>query len=786
MGQTGSSGTAPALEDRYYIGKVVLGSGSFGTVFGGVDKQTHEQVAVKRLDKSTLPQRKVTREDIKREITMMQASVHENITKLYDKFEDDKYIYLALELCDRGDLGDKVKERALQATEPEVAEYMRQMCSAIACMHARGRQICHRDIKPDNFMLQAIPDKPGQFAIKLSDFGLAIYVHEGELLTSKCGTPAFMAPEQMNLSEQGSKKSNGYSFPVDLWAVGVSMYMMMLGGKHPFLTPDGNNVDKPALMAARMDFTDPSQTSWGPSWFTGSNLRFSDQARTFCRLLVCTDPKQRITAEVALQNPWFQQQCGRNGAQGVRPPAAARQQEAALELDKTMLGPSARRDSNRSASPSVPSRGIREGEREDAKAMSRQSGPGETTDPKESQAALEQAAKVQELIQEENRTLRLRVEEERKKREEEKKLQQQRMEMQERLLHRQKQKELEEQKAQLEAQKAAELAAATAATAATAAASSSRSYPSKEANGTPAFSRSQTRHMENQAAQGGNMSGAGVLTKDMKCRYESDSYGMIEAVVLCYNDFNGTYDLSVRKHAAVDKIAPPKGLSPAEAWPPGLQVSYLSAQAQKWYPTKILSYNEGDSTYNLVCREHADVDRIRAWLDRPPDRPGENDSEPPRRSGAAMATQEKHFQDSPSMRRTSTGGEDDGRRVQTGGPGGVMGTSPASSVRSVSKGDFCMTEQHGLVEIQDVDWRRGEKTYVVKARGQKLVTVTVDVLRAPGDKARMAWPVGTQVSYQSTSVNKWVEAHVVSFNEANGKYNLDVRPEAAPERIRPR
>mmetsp|Transcript_63200 Transcript_63200/g.138388 ORF Transcript_63200/g.138388 Transcript_63200/m.138388 type:complete len:124 (+) Transcript_63200:1853-2224(+) len=62
-----------------------------------------------------------------------------------------------------------------------------------------------------------------------------------------------------------------------------------------------------------------------------------------------------------------------------------------------------------------------------------------------------------------------------------------------------------------------------------------------------------------------------------------------------------------------------------------------------------------------------------------------------------------------------------------------------------------------------------------------------ELLRAPKDNKEMAWPKGTQVMYHSvTGGGRWIEAHIEQFNPHNGTYNLDVRPEADADKVRPR
>mmetsp|Transcript_21256 Transcript_21256/g.49295 ORF Transcript_21256/g.49295 Transcript_21256/m.49295 type:complete len:679 (+) Transcript_21256:112-2148(+) len=302
MGQTTSSGS---VHDKYFIQKVKLGQGSFGTVWRAKDRQQGHTVAIKQLERASMPKRGVRREDIEREVTMMKACSHENLTKLHDFYEDSQSLYLCLEYCDGGDFGDKVKERGMALQEHEAADWMRQICSAINALHAKS--ICHRDIKPDNFMVAGD-------TLKLSDFGLALFLPNGKLLTDKCGTPAFMAPEQHGLP----KNSRGYSFPVDMWAAGVSMYMLMFGGRHPFLTSDGKLNDD-VLMQGTLDFRE-NQGNWFGFGAQGP-LRFSEKARSLCQSLVTPKTEKRLTAANAIRVQWLQQQGG--------PPRRAPTQELA-------------------------------------------------------------------------------------------------------------------------------------------------------------------------------------------------------------------------------------------------------------------------------------------------------------------------------------------------------------------------------------------------------------------------------------------------------------------------
>lgn len=301
MGQGSTSGNGSArLEDAYHIQKVKLGQGSFGTVWRAIHKRSNEVVAVKQLDKSKFAVRGVHEADVEREIKMMQHCAHENLLRLYETFADHRNIYMALEYCDGGDLSDKIKERGLSMQEQEAAEWMRQICSAVAALHSKA--ICHRDVKPDNYLVAGN-------TLKLSDFGLAVMAQPGKLLTEKGGTPAFMSPEQHHMQH-----SKGYWLPVDVWAMGVSMYMLMFGGQHPFMN------DRGALLLGNLtrgvlDFSCSSAGGGtGGSGFFGFGAapapvaqRFSQEARSLCQQMVDPNPRQRIKASATLRNPWLTQ-----------------------------------------------------------------------------------------------------------------------------------------------------------------------------------------------------------------------------------------------------------------------------------------------------------------------------------------------------------------------------------------------------------------------------------------------------------------------------------------------
>lgn len=538
------------VEDRYYLQKVKLGQGSFGVVWRAVDRESQEVVAVKQMDKKELPRKGIRPADIEREITVMKSCRHENITLLLETFDSPDAIFIALEYCDGGDFGDKVKERASSLQESEAAEWVRQIMSAIGALHDQG--IIHRDIKPDNFMVS-------QDRVKLADFGLARFMRRGssgssEKITEKCGTPAFMAPEIHGLPG----RSRGYGLSVDVWAGGITMYMLLAGGRHPFINSAGR-LDERKMAEGHLDFSDPKGGFFG----FGGSCRFSEAAQNLCRQLVNAREPQRISAAQALKVPWLRPG---QAAPAVAPrkasegrPVEARCDSQPQDLEK--------RDSffgwglpfNTGAAAGVVSAPVH--------AVARALSTAAEVDPGQEALRLHEqhAALASELEDERCRAQAA-----------------QSREQALRLL-------VEQQASVLPAAPAAE---------------DSPYSPGKLARGTVPTTMVLGKSF-------------GRLTAGTKCRYTSTSYGKpFNAVVQAFHEEDATYSLDCRKHADLERITPRGDVTAAEAWPPGTSVLYQSSTEKSWVRAEVRSFNESrggaaPGTYNLDVRSNAEVDRIR-------------------------------------------------------------------------------------------------------------------------------------------------------------------------------
>ncbi|UNI22573.1 Non-specific serine/threonine protein kinase [Purpureocillium takamizusanense] len=196
----------------------VVGRGAFGKVRIVERKDTNLSFALKYIRKDEVVKSESVR-NIIRERRMLEHVNHPFICNLRYSFQDIEYMYLVVDLMSGGDLRFHISRKTF--TEEAVRFWIAELGCALRYIHGQG--IIHRDVKPDNVLL----DADGH--VHLTDFNVASDIIPGRILTSKSGTLAYLAPEVYS--------GKGYDVRADWWSLGVLFYECIYN-KRPF---DGNS-----------------------------------------------------------------------------------------------------------------------------------------------------------------------------------------------------------------------------------------------------------------------------------------------------------------------------------------------------------------------------------------------------------------------------------------------------------------------------------------------------------------------------------------------------------------
>ncbi|KAK4257148.1 hypothetical protein QN277_006772 [Acacia crassicarpa] len=264
------------ISDKYVLGRE-LGRGEFGITYLCTDRETKEALACKSISKRKL-RTAVDIDDVRREVAIMSTLPdHPNIVKLKATYEDNENVHLVMELCEGGELFDRIVARG-HYSERAAANVARTIAEVVRMCHANG--VMHRDLKPENFLFA---NKKENSALKAIDFGLSIFFKPGEKFSEIVGSPYYMAPEVLK---------RNYGPEVDVWSAGVILYILLCGVP-PFWAESEQGVAL-AILRGVIDF---KREPWP---------QISDSAKSLVRQMLEPDPKKRLTAEQVLEHPWLQ------------------------------------------------------------------------------------------------------------------------------------------------------------------------------------------------------------------------------------------------------------------------------------------------------------------------------------------------------------------------------------------------------------------------------------------------------------------------------------------------
>eukprot|EP01132_Coremiostelium_polycephalum_P005186 gene5186-6454_t len=271
-----------------------LGRGVFSVVYEGIQKATATKVAIKDVDLSKYSNEKFQLQ-LNREIEILKRTDHPSIIKIFDIFfTENKHLYFILELANGGELYDKIGYNMPLLNEEEAKYIFKQLLSGVSYLHSLG--IAHRDLKPENILF--VDDPEGDpLRIKISDFGLARFINEGELAKTLCGTPLYVAPEVIaSRTKHKEMCIEGYGKTCDAWSLGAILYII-LSGTPPFEDDTDQIQSTPKLFEQIVsgNYSFPPET-----WSS-----ISKAAADLVQKLLTVDPNKRYTVEQALNHPWI-------------------------------------------------------------------------------------------------------------------------------------------------------------------------------------------------------------------------------------------------------------------------------------------------------------------------------------------------------------------------------------------------------------------------------------------------------------------------------------------------
>lgn len=286
----------------YRIGREI-GAGSFAKVYlGHTTKQPVRNVAIKSVLRSKLTKKLL--ENLESEISILKGIRHPHIVTLIDITNTGSHIHLIMEYCPLGDLSFFIKKRDKLGQDGQipllreiainypnttgaglhetlVRHFLRQLASALEFL--RSKNLMHRDVKPQNLLLQ-----PPSLAIEssgigishlptlmLADFGFARYLQTSSMAETLCGSPLYMAPEILRYEK--------YDATADLWSVGTVLFEMLVG-KPPFRA--SNHVE---LLRRIEKSNDEIKFP--------ADVLLAEDLKRLIRALLKRDPKNRITFE---------------------------------------------------------------------------------------------------------------------------------------------------------------------------------------------------------------------------------------------------------------------------------------------------------------------------------------------------------------------------------------------------------------------------------------------------------------------------------------------------------
>eukprot|EP01083_Nonionella_stella_P006029 17444_1 len=255
-----------------------LGTSGMTKVVAAKHRTTHEESAIKIVDK-----RICNKQMLQTEIQILAKLDNEFIVNLYDVIETNKYLYIAMEMCDGGELFDRIVELdGDHYTEQDCCLIMHQIAKGVKYMHSVG--IIHRDLKPENILCV---EQDSIRKIKIADFGISKICDGMELEwkndhDNMLCTVSYAAPEVL-----AGKK---YDYRADYYSIGVILYILLCG--YPPFSADEDECLIQSVLNDPLDFDDED---WD---------HVSAQTKDLVNGLLEKEPSARKTCDDILKLVW--------------------------------------------------------------------------------------------------------------------------------------------------------------------------------------------------------------------------------------------------------------------------------------------------------------------------------------------------------------------------------------------------------------------------------------------------------------------------------------------------
>ncbi|KAM6969364.1 serine/threonine-protein kinase D1 isoform 2-T2 [Tautogolabrus adspersus] len=253
----------------------VLGSGQFGIVYGGKHRKSGRDVAIKIIDKLRFPTKQESQ--LRNEVAILQSLHHPGVVNLDCMFETPERVFVVMEKL-HGDMLEMILSSEKGRLPERITKFLVTQI-LVALRHLHFKNIVHCDLKPENVLLASADSFP---QVKLCDFGFARIIGEKSFRRSVVGTPAYLAPEVL--------RNKGYNRSLDMWSVGVIIYVS-LSGTFPF--NEDEDINDQIQNAAFMYPPHP--------W-----KKVSNEAIDLINNLLQVKMRKRYSVDKTLSHPWLQ------------------------------------------------------------------------------------------------------------------------------------------------------------------------------------------------------------------------------------------------------------------------------------------------------------------------------------------------------------------------------------------------------------------------------------------------------------------------------------------------